>query len=194
MFVVLEGPNGVGKTTVAQVVADLLRARGAREVVVTREPSGSLLGRLIRGMEHELMGEALCHACVADRLHHYATEIAPVRARGGWILCDRYVPSSLVLQRLDGLDLDRIWTLTEAAVPPDLTIYLADDPATLQARLANRDQLSRLERAGGPARELALYCDARGYLESKGWRAVEVDCRGRSAQQVGHEIVGLLPD
>lgn len=192
MFVVLEGPNGVGKTTVAQAAAELLRARGASEIVVTREPSGSPLGRLIRGMEHELVGEALCHACAADRLHHYATEIAPVRAGGGWILCDRYVPSSLVLQRLDGLDLDRIWTLNEAAAPPDLTIYLADDPATLQARLANRDQLSRLEEAGGPARELELYRDARQYLDSKGWRSVEVDCRERTAQQVANEIVGLL--
>ncbi len=192
MFVVLEGPNGVGKSTVAEAVADALRARVAHDIVVTREPSESALGRLIREMEHELAGEALCHACVADRLHHYATEIAPVRAGGGWIICDRYVPSSLALQRLDGLELDRIWTLNEAAAPPDLTIYLVDDPATLQARLANRRQLSRLETTGGPARELELYRDARRYLETKGWRAIEVDCRGRSAGQVANEIVGLL--
>ena len=178
MFVVLEGPNGVGKSTIAEAVAEALRARGDHEIVVTREPSDSPLGHLIRNMEHELAGEALCHACVADRLHHYAVGIAPVRAGGGWIICDRYVPSSLVLQRLDGLELERIWTLNEAAAPPDLTIYLADDPATLQARLATREQLSRLEKTGGPARELELYRAARRYLDTKGWRSVEVDCRG----------------
>ena len=191
MFVVLEGPNGVGKTTVAQAVAGALHGR-VPHVLVTREPSDSPLGQLIRDMEQHLEGEALCHVCVADRLHHYATVVAPNLANGGWVLCDRYVPSSLVLQRLDGIELDRIWALNESAVPPDLTIYLGDDPATLNARLKRRDQLSRLERAGGPARELEFYRDARLYLDAKGWRSVEIDCRGRDAMAIAAAITNLL--
>jgi dTMP kinase len=193
MFIVLEGPNGVGKTTVARAVANQSGNR-APDVVVTREPSDSALGLLIRNMEQELEGEALCHACVADRLHHYATVIAPTLASGRWVVCDRYVPSSLVLQRLDGLELDRIWALNESAVPPDLTIYLADDPATLRTRLAQRGQLSRLEKAGGPTRELELYRDARRYLDNKGWRSLEIDCHGRDAEAVASEITERLSE
>lgn len=192
MFLVLEGPNGVGKSTVAQALAGCLRDRHIEDVLVTREPSDSLLGRLIRQIEEDLVGEALAHACVADRLDHYAREIAPRQEAGGWVICDRYVPSSLVLQRLDGLELDRIWALNQTVTPPDLTIYLADEPATLRNRLAARDQLSRLEKSGSPQRELELYDDARRYLDARGWRSAVIRCEGHSPAQVAGEILRYL--
>lgn len=192
MFIVIEGPNGIGKTTISEALASLLEGRLVLEVLLTREPSDSPLGQSIRAMQDQLAPEALAMACVADRLDHYAREIAPMRKAGGWVICDRYVPSSLVLQRLDGLELDRIWMLNASVVAPDLTIYLADQPAVIEERLAARPRLSRLEVAGGPARELDLYDDARRFLDQRGWRSRVVDCHARSAEQIAVEITDEL--
>jgi dTMP kinase len=191
MFLAVEGPNGVGKSTVVAALVTALRgALGAQTpVLATGEPSGSPLGRAARAMEPELSGVALAMACAADRLHHVETEIEPALARGAWVVSDRYVPSSLVLQRLDGMDLASIWALNETALRPDLTIYLLDAPEIIAARLATRRRRSRLEGSATPALELAFYAEAQRFLAGQGWNQLVVHSRGRSPQDIAAEIV-----
>jgi dTMP kinase len=190
VFVAVEGPNGVGKSTVvASLVTVLGVALGEGSAVVsTREPSDSPLGRAARAMESELSGVALAMACAADRLHHVRTEIAPALFRGVWVVTDRYVPSSLVLQRLDGMDSASIWALNETALRPDLTVYLLDAPEIIAARLATRTHHGRLEASATPALELALYADAQQFLAGHGWNQLAIHGDGRSPQDIAAEI------
>lgn len=100
-LIVVEGAEGSGKTTQAGLLAARLTAAG-RSVVSTFEPGATPLGASIRGLvldgagPVDPMAEALLMA--ADRAAHVAAVIRPALARGDWVVCDRFVPSSLVYQ------------------------------------------------------------------------------------------------
>ena len=101
MFVSLEGPDGVGKTTQAALLAERIRAHGL-EVVQCREPGGTELGERVRAILLDpaaTMGdraEALLFA--AARAEITKEVIAPALERGAWVVCDRFIDSSLVYQ------------------------------------------------------------------------------------------------
>lgn len=190
-FIAVEGPNGVGKSTVIALTGELLADHGV-PVHVTKEPSTTLLGAAIRELEPSLPREALALACAADRHDHLVREIEPALSDGKLVLSDRYVPSSLVLQRLDGLEIDYIWSLSEDVRPPDLTIYLEDDPSTIDERIASRTGTRRFERPGTAARELALYSEARDFLADRGWAQEVIDQAGRPARDVAAELAGAI--
>ncbi|GAA3174309.1 dTMP kinase [Nonomuraea roseoviolacea] len=176
LFLAVEGPNGVGKTTTVTRLAELLRQRG-HTVHVTTEPSDTPLGRLIRSSETALTGRAMALAVAADRYAHIDTEINPALADGKIVISDRYVQSSLVLQRLDELPLKEIWQYNAHVPPTSLSCYLRHSAHVIQQRLDQRQHHSRLERAGSPAREAALYEDAYVFLAARGWCQVWIDCR-----------------
>jgi dTMP kinase len=186
-FIVIDGPNGVGKTTVTASLAEHLRRRGSA-VHVTREPSSTALGELVRSAESYLFGRALALAVAADRYAHLEQEIMPALRAGEDVISDRYVQSSLVLQRLDGLSLAEIWSYNVHVLIPEMSVYLEDDSAVITARLRERPVLSRLENEGSPARELALYQDAYQFLDRQGWPQVIVDCHGVDAAGVADKI------
>ncbi|WP_026930197.1 dTMP kinase [Glycomyces tenuis] len=187
-LLVVEGPNGVGKTTVCAHLAAELRDVDPR-IHATTQPSQSPLGRLVRTAEATLTGRALALAIAADRAHQVEEEIIPHLNAGFTVVCDRYVPSSLVLQRLDGLALDEIWTYNQYVIPPALTVYLEHDTEVIAERLTERQSRSRLENAGGPVEELALYGEAREFLETEGWRQIVVDCRNRTPVEVAASVL-----
>ena len=188
MFIVVEGPNGVGKTTVCEALTSVLVASGIR-VHATAEPTLTSLGRAIRELQESMPPEALALSCAADRCDHITREIQPMLALGAWVICDRYTPSSLVLQRIDGLDVDWIWSLNNCVVRPDLTVYLDDDPETIRVRLDQRGRHSRFETGGSPAIELDYYRDAREFLARQGWNQTTIDCRSRTPGDIAAEIV-----
>jgi dTMP kinase len=130
-FIVLEGGEGVGKSTQA---AALARHLGA---VLTREPGGTALGEALRGL---LLGSdrpapvarAETLMMLAARAQHVAEVIEPALARGQDVVCDRYSGSTLAYQGYGrGLDLGEIAELDRWASggrAPDLVILL-DMPA-----------------------------------------------------------------
>ena len=140
IFISFEGVDGAGKTTQVERLRAFCEERG-REVVVTREPGGTQLGRAIRRLllngvpdtaaDIAPQAEALLFA--ADRAQHVAEVIRPALARGAVVITDRYLDSSLAYQA-GGRELtaDEIRSLSMWATGgllPERTYLLDMDPA-----------------------------------------------------------------
>jgi len=150
MFITLEGLDGSGKTTQAQLLRARLEGDGV-EVVTTREPGGTPLGEQIRDLvlhgDHVApWAEAALYA--AARAQHVDQLIRPALDRGATVICDRYVDSSVAYQGIArGLGLDRVLELNLAVVEglmPDRTILLEIDVAGAAGRMGS--ELDRIER------------------------------------------------
>ncbi|MFZ4585173.1 MAG: dTMP kinase [Acidimicrobiia bacterium] len=149
-FIVVEGADGVGKGTQLPMLVDRLRAEG-REVVATFEPGATSLGRTLREVLLERdavdpVAEALLMA--ADRAQHLAEVVRPALARDAVVVCDRFLPSSLVYQGVArGLGVELIDELNAPAVqatPPDLVVVLDVPDAVADARrVADDDRFER---------------------------------------------------
>ncbi|MFN2471980.1 MAG: dTMP kinase [Gaiellaceae bacterium] len=156
MFVTFEGVDGAGKTTQVELLASHLREAG-REVVVTREPGGTALGErvrdlLLRGEDMSAWAEAALFT--AARAELVAEVIAPALERGAWVVCDRYVDSSLAYQGIArGLGVDAVLELNTQptnALLPDRTYVLLVGEAESARRVGSDGD--RIEREGGDFR------------------------------------------
>ncbi|GAA0399217.1 hypothetical protein Acor_21520 [Acrocarpospora corrugata] len=81
LFIAVEGPNGVGKSTTVNRLASRLRGLGMAAHPTT-EPTDTPLGRLIRTSESTLTGRAMALAVAADRTQHVDKEVEPALAAG----------------------------------------------------------------------------------------------------------------
>jgi len=149
VFLTLEGVDGSGKTTQANLLAEALRAEGL-DVVATREPGGTPLGEQIRelllnGKDMSPWAEAALFA--AARAELVDRVIAPALESGQVVICDRYVDSSLAYQGIArGIGIDEVLQLNEHATGglfPDRTFLVLVDPATAAARARSSDRIER---------------------------------------------------
>jgi dTMP kinase len=198
LLVSIDGPGGSGKSTVVALVAAQLASRRLA-VRTTTEPSPTPLGKLIRAGTDEYAGMALACLVAGDRHHHLAAEIRPSLAAGQIVICDRYLPSSLVLQRMDGIGWDVIIQLNQGTDQPGLAVILNGSPAVIAARLAARGRHSRFERQlGSSETEAGLYNDAADRLADLGWPICTIDISTRSADEaamiVADRILALHAD
>jgi dTMP kinase len=147
VLLALEGIDGCGKSTQAELLAAALRERGL-EVVLTCEPTDTPLGRQIReyfqGSERYLSPREELNLFMADRRVHVAEVIDPALAEGKIVISDRYYYSTVAYQGALGLDPDRILAQNEVmAVRPDLTVILTLPVAQALTRLSNTPQRAR---------------------------------------------------
>ncbi|QMU70290.1 dTMP kinase [Streptacidiphilus sp. P02-A3a] len=188
LFVTIDGPGGVGKSTVLEHVRQGF-VRDGIPVHATTEPSHTRLGDLARHGTETFRGMALACLVAADRYHHLETEITPAVERGAVVLCDRYIGSSLVLQRLDGVSLDTVRAMNRDALRPDLSVILNADPDVIRERLAARGTHSRFEKTPESVeKEPGLFAEAATFLSEVGFRTLVLDCTSRSPEQ----IAGLI--
>jgi dTMP kinase len=135
-------------------------ARWGLPVAATREPSDSALGKLARHGTDDYQGLVLACLVAADRYHHLEHDIRPAVHAGWIVICDRYVPTSLVLQRIDGIEPAFLTELNQYADQPDLTIVLTGHPEQEAARLQDRGPYSRFHQGGSAARIVEVVRDA----------------------------------
>ncbi|SES40568.1 dTMP kinase [Salipaludibacillus aurantiacus] len=156
IFITFEGGEGAGKTTVLQKIKQKLEEEG-RQVIATREPGGSIIAEKIRQIildpahtEMDRRTEALLYA--AARRQHLAETVIPYLNKGGIVLCDRFVDSSLVYQGVArGIGVEEVLNLNLFATEgmlPDLTLYFDIEPEKGLARIAEHKgrEYNRLDR------------------------------------------------
>lgn len=156
LFITLEGPEGAGKSTNREYLAECLRSHGI-DVVLTREPGGTPLAERIRELLLAPSDEAMdadteLLLVFAARAQHLAQVIRPALARGAVVLCDRFTDATYAYQGGGrGLSIERIATLenfVQGALRPDLTLVF-DLPVEIGlARATARGRLDRFEQEG----------------------------------------------
>ncbi len=139
-FIVLDGPDGSGTTLHARLLAERLQKDG-HDVVLTAEPSDGLIGQSIRralssnaGFSPAAMQLLFC----ADRAEHVETVIARALEAGKVVVCDRYVPSTIIYGDVLGLDADWLEDVNAPFPVPDVTIFTLPPFAVCRERLARR--------------------------------------------------------
>ena len=169
-FIVVEGLDGAGTTTLAKRLSDRLSAVGI-EHLLTREPSDLAVGRLIRdALTHRvnLSDGVLPFLFAADRKDHLEREVEPALSAGNWVISDRYLASSLAYQSLSA-PFESVAALNHRFRKPDLTLFVDTPAETCMSRIEARgeeserfEQLDRL-RVVAQAYDRALeWCVARG--------------------------------
>lgn len=144
-LVAVDGPNGVGKSTIIAAVAKKLKLY-AIDVFVTKEPTNTELGVFLRSFAEKEKGLGLACLVAADRYEHLKNEIIPKLEQRKVVITDRYILSSLILQGMDGVNTKFILDINDEIVKPDLQVVLFADERTIQSRLAERENLTRFEK------------------------------------------------
>jgi dTMP kinase len=201
-FVTLEGGEGVGKSTQLKALSQALRARGF-EVVETREPGGSpgaeaIRALLLQGESERWTAEAEALLFAAARSDHVARTIRPALARGAWVVCDRFLDSSIAYQGIvGGVGAEAIRRLHEVGSGgflPDRTLLLHLDAMEASARTSVRD-VAGADRFG--ARELDYHARINAAFEALArkdpgrYRVVDA---GGAPEAVTARLVAALED
>jgi dTMP kinase len=156
LFITLEGPEGAGKSTNREYLAERLREQGI-EVLLTREPGGTPLAERIRELLLTPSDEAMAAdtellLVFAARAQHLAEVIRPALARGCVVLCDRFTDATYAYQGGGrGLSVARIATLenfVQGELRPDLTLVFDLPIEVGLSRAAARGRLDRFEQEG----------------------------------------------
>ncbi len=194
LFVTFDGPNGVGKSSILRGVANQLMQIGFN-IFETKEPTLSPLGQFVRNAEEVYKGRTLACLVAADRYFHIDHEILPALSEGKVVLSDRYIESSLVLQRLDDVEITFIWSLNSQIYVPDMSIILTARPEILDQRLVQRTQYSRFEKSKSRAEELKFYQEAAKFLSQRGFNVLflenDVTPLARNVEQIVQKILTL---
>lgn len=142
MFIVIEGIDGAGTTTQAALLASYMIKQGY-PVLLTREPSVSQTGKLIRSIlkskDEEVNHTALFNYFMMDRTEHIREVIKPWLNTGGVVISDRYAYSTWVYQQ-DHVSRAKIEKATRELnhIAPDLVCILDIDAQTALKRVDTR--------------------------------------------------------
>lgn len=142
MFITIDGPDGVGKTTVAHALVDILNKEFSKKAIYTCEPTHSELGQEIRNiLKSATFGDSaiLTELFVKDRKQH-------LNAVSYWlnndkiVVCDRYIYSTIVYQQLQGEDIGKLISMNSSFMKPDYAFILnVDNVDVLLNHITTRD-------------------------------------------------------
>ena len=206
VFLTFEGIEGCGKTTQLRDLAARLRDAG-REVVTTREPGGTELGRALRALllaPHDVPPTATAELMLyaADRAQHLEEVVEPALARSAVVLCDRFLDATLAYQGYGrGLGCEAVLAVHRRPPldrRPDRTVLLDLDPAIGVLRARSRNDAGGLADSEGrfEAEAIAFHERVRdGYLliAEQAPRIRVVDAEG-SIDEVGARVWAAVRD
>ena len=156
-FIVVEGLEGAGKSSVIKAISEFLHTNG-ETTVTTREPGGTPMAEAIRdcvkqtwdGEEVTEQTELLLMYAARSQLVHNV--IKPALAKGHFVVGDRHDLSSIAYQgggrQVDLEKLSQLRHLTLGDFRPDFTLYLDIEPSLGLQRARGRGELDRIELAG----------------------------------------------
>lgn len=143
-FIVFDGLDGSGLSTQASLLVDFLNKRtknlklGYPGAHLTKEPTKSLIGGLINaqlGHMWKSSPECLQLLFSADRVLHLEKEVTPLLEKGVFVVCDRYLFSTLAFGSVEIVDFDWLLNLQKNFLMPDLTFFLKVSPKVCVERI-----------------------------------------------------------
>ena len=153
IFIVMEGPDGSGKSTQIELLKEYLKEQG-HEIIVTREPGGTVIGEEIRDIilnpSHKAMSdvtEMLLYA--ASRAQLMSEVIGPALEEGKIVISDRFVDSSIVYQGIArGLGIETVSNINETGIgiyKPDCIFFIDISEEEGLRRKKEQKKLDRME-------------------------------------------------
>ncbi|MDG6098866.1 dTMP kinase [Alteromonas sp. ZYF713] len=155
-FIVVEGLEGAGKSSVIALVEQAVKSKGFT-TVTTREPGGTPMAEAIRNCvkqnwQENVVEETELMLMYAARAQLLANVIKPAMDAGSWVIGDRHDLSSQAYQgggrEIAQTTLSALSDITLKGFKPDLTLYLDVEPAVGLERARGRGELDRIELAG----------------------------------------------
>lgn len=199
LFITLEGPEGAGKSTNREYLAERLAERGI-EVLLTREPGGTPLAERVRELllapsDEPMATDTELLLVFAARAQHLERVIRPALARGCAVLCDRFTDATYAYQGGGrGVPEARIALLenfVQGELRPDLTLVFDLPVEVGLARAAARGRLDRFEREGrGFFEAVRQTYLRRASAEPRRYRVLDA---AQPLSRVQQDLDGLLP-
>ncbi|HUW61170.1 MAG TPA: dTMP kinase [Candidatus Bathyarchaeia archaeon] len=195
-FVVIEGLDGTGKSSIARAITQVLNQNGGAKL--TFEPHDpSACGIFLRQvLMHRINAplETLALAFATNRADHCNRDIGPFlqQANGAErvVICDRYYLSSMVYQSSETFSMENVLTLNASALKPDLTLFLNASDKTCYARMRNRAQSKELFETN-LRKTRTKYLQAIALLRERGETIVEVAAEGGYQEVLNNAIEAI---
>lgn len=189
-FIVFEGIDGAGKSTLIEGISEILTSRG-EDVIITAEPTDGPIGSIIRAGEIKNISQnAEALLFTADRAVH-TRQMLRWKKSGKTVLCDRYYASTVAYQaaNLGGTESEKEW-LKEINRPvitePDITFLLDIDPEKSMRRVNNRGDASKFEKIEYLRKVRSNYLEL---AWEKGFRIIDAS---RTGEEVLKEVITII--
>lgn len=192
MFIVFEGIDGSGTTSLSKRVCDRLESEG-EDVRWTKEPTGLEVGEIIRDrISGDPDRRLLALLFAADRLEHCREIIRPALESGKTVVSDRYLPSSLVYQSGAGLvDLEWVDRLNRYAEDPDFVFYVKAGVDTCLERISGRSEKDSFEERSKLKDLSQRYDEVLSRMETE---VHPIDNENRSIEDSAEEILRIIDE
>lgn len=206
-FITFEGGEGTGKSTQLKLLSEYLRQKGIKNIQ-TKEPGGTEIGMelrrlLVTGDKDKFDAVTECLLYYADRRIHLTSKVWPAKAKGDWVLSDRFADSTVAYQyygyarKVPLETLDALYQIAVGDFKPDLTLIFDLDPEIGLARSFKKAEGMEVKEIRHESRGLEFHNNLRqGYLEiarSNPDRCVVIDA-DKSIEDLHQEVVKIIED
>lgn len=189
-FIVFEGIDGAGKSTLIKGVSEYFASKGI-DATVTAEPSDGPIGTIIRsGTIKDISQDAEALMFTADRAYH-TLEILEWMNSGKVVLCDRYYASTIAYQaaNLNGSEAEKKWLMElnrPVIIEPEIVFLLDIDPRESIQRVNDRGDKSKFEKIE------YLEKVRSNYLELARERNFKIIDASRTEEEVLNEVITVI--